>query len=839
MKRNRLFLTILVLLIHHSCVTIAQEVEQRTLENFLGVLENRFNVVFTYADENIEEVTVNIPLNNLTLEKYLDELENQTGLIFNKLDSRYIAIQKKTIDNSAITVKGTVIDANTNEQLIGAIIYTNSRYTLSDKNGKFFIQIKPDLDSVLTIKYIGYKNLIISKDEWDNDSDIFFALTQDIFELNEVVVNYIATGIDKLADGSIQLNNQNLEILPGLSEPDVLHTAQVLPGILSVNETVSYINTRGGTNDQSLFLWEGVKMYHTGHLFGLISGFNSQLIHKTTIIKNGTSAAFGEGVSGTIDMKLQNYLDSDFKVSAGFNLLNADAIINIPVSKKLSLQLEARHSINDFVITPTYRDYYWRAFENTDVLSDTSDISHYHDFSFYDLSFKFLYDVSEKDKIRLSFLNMKDAIKYEESEWVNDTLERMMSHLKQLSILSGFDYAREWSNKLSTNISTYISSYSLDGYNSELLSGQNHAQENDVLDWGIKFDSKYKIGKKVNLSNGYMFDEIGNRNQDNINKPDYSRDVKDVLRIQSLYSEAEMKSLLNRLYMRVGIRAVYLHEFKAILPEPRVALNFKITDDISFKLLAEKKSQYTTQVIDYQTDFLGVEKRKWVLSDNISVPVTKSRQLSLGLQYNHEHFLLSVEGYKKKVEGIITLSQGFQNQFQYVYAIGNYDTEGIEALINKRFKKLNIWLNYSFSLNNYFFGELEPSTFPNNLDIRHVATLGGSYNIKNFEVSSGFNFRTGKPYSKPLFENQSRADEIVYESPNSSRTDDFIRLDVSAKYNFEIWKMKGNLGMSVWNVLNRENVIGIYYVQGKNSIEQVTQQALGITPNMNLRLLFN
>lgn len=818
---------------------LAQNVEQKTLEDFLGVLEERFNVVFTYADENIQGISVNIPKRNLTLEGYLDELGNQTGLIFNKLDSRYIAIQKKAIDSPNRVVKGTIIDETTKERLVGAAVFTGSSYTFSNREGWFSIQINPVQDSILTIKYIGYKNLIIPLDEWDNDS-VLFPLAQDVLGLKEVVVSYIAEGIDKLADGSIKMNNQNLEILPGLSEPDVLHTVQVLPGILSVNETVSYINTRGGTNDQSLFLWEGVKMYHTGHFFGLISGFNSHLIHKTTIIKNGTSAAFDEGVSGTVDMKQKDYLNNVFKVSAGFNLLNADAIIEVPVSKKLSMQIGARHSINDFIVTPTYKNYYRRAFENTDVLlnkgNNNSDVDHYHDFSFYDLSYKLIYDVSEKDKIRLSFLNMKDAIEYEESVVVKDTLDKKVSYLNQLSLLSGFDYEREWNKKLSTHISTYISSYSLDGMNADLLNGQNHVQENEVLDWGIKADTKYRIGEKINLSNGYNFDEIGIRNQDNINKPDYGRDVKDVLRIQSLYSEAEFKNLLNRLYMRLGIRAIYLQEFNMLIPEPRVALNYKITDYISCEVLAESKSQYTTQLIDYQTDFLGIEKRRWVLSDNNSIPLIKSRQISLGLQYNRNRFLLSIEGYKKKVDGIITPSQGFQNQFQYVYAIGNYETEGIEALINKRFRKLNLWLDYSLALNNYYFGELIPTTFPNNLDIRHTATLGGSYKIKNFEVSSGFNFRTGRPYTKPLQNNLVTTTKIVYEEPNSSHVDNFIRLDLSAKYKFHIKKVKGQFGVSVWNTLNRKNVIDIYYLQNEENLVQVNQHALAITPNVNLRL---
>ncbi|HYX08218.1 MAG TPA: TonB-dependent receptor [Bacteroidales bacterium] len=839
MKINRYFLVIPFLFFILINPAVAQNKEQTSLKSFLQTLEERFNVVFTYADENIEGITIKIPQQSLTLATYLDELEKQTGLTFNKLDSRYITIQKESSSEN-IAVSGTVIEENSEKPLVGAIIHSGQKTTLSNKNGWFSIQLNPREDITLIISYTGYKNTFITPDEWGKDP-VVYALTPDIQELEEVVVNYIATGIDKLVDGSIQLNTQNLKILPGLSEPDILRTAQVLPGILSVNETVSYINTRGGTNDQTLVLWDGVKMYHTGHFFGLISGFNSHLIHKTIFIKNGTSAALGGGVSGTIDMKLQDYPVNKFKVSTGINLLSADAILEIPVTSKLSLQLGVRHSINNLIVTPTYKDYYRRVFEHTAVLPNkgsSADIDRYHDFYFYDGSLKLLYDVSEKDKIRFSFLGMKDAIEYEESALINDTLYKKMSHLSQFSLLSDFNYEHKWNKKHATRFSAYVSSYNLDGYNAELLNDQSHVQENDVLDWGIKLHSRADIGEKVSLSYGYKFDEIGIRNLDNINKPDYSRDVKDVLRIQALYSEAEFNKLFNRLYLRLGLRAIYLQKFNALLPEPRLALNFKLTDYIACEVQAEEKSQYTTQLIDYQTDFLGIEKRRWVLSNNTSIPVIKSRQLSFGIRYNRNHFLMSVEAYGKKVDGIITPGQGFQNQFQYVFGIGNYETKGIETLINKQFRNTTLWINYSVALNNYYFGELEPSSFPNNLDIRHAATLGGSYTFKNLEVSGGFNFRTGRPYTRPMQDNPGITNNIVYDTPNSSRIDNFIRLDFSAKYKFHIRKMEGQFGASVWNVLNRKNVINIYYVRSNNSIEQVDQHALGITPNVNVRLVF-
>jgi len=91
-------------------------------------------------------------------------------------------------------------------------------------------------------------------------------------------------------------------ILPGVIEPDVLQTLQQIPGINSSDESVSSLNVRGGTHDQNLFIWNGIKMYQTGHFFGLLSAFNPNLANTISLSKNGTSAFYGESVSSVVDL---------------------------------------------------------------------------------------------------------------------------------------------------------------------------------------------------------------------------------------------------------------------------------------------------------------------------------------------------------------------------------------------------------------------------------------------------------------------------------------------------------------------------------------------------------
>ena len=127
------------------------------------------------------------------------------------------------------------------------------------------------------------------------------------------------------------------------------------------------LNVRGGTNDQNLILYEGIRMYQTGHFFGLISAFNPYLSENLNASKNGTSAKYGNGVSSTITIKNKDNLDQKFSAGLGSNLLSLDGFAKIPLSKKTELQLSARRSFTDIIASKTYDSYFDRIFRDSEL----------------------------------------------------------------------------------------------------------------------------------------------------------------------------------------------------------------------------------------------------------------------------------------------------------------------------------------------------------------------------------------------------------------------------------------------------------------------------------------
>src|SRR5690606_35169622 len=169
--------------------------------------------------------------------------------------------------------------------------------------------------------------------------------------------------------------------------------------------------------------------------------------------------------------------------------------------------------------------------------------------------------------------------------------------------------------------------------------------------------------------------------------------------------------------------------------EPRVSFNQAVSHDFNIEFLGEYKSQATTQTIDYQTDFLGVEKRRWRLADGDEIPLLTSKQVSLGLIYDKNDWLISVTGYLKEVEGITSQSQGFQNQYQYARFTGSYFTKGVDFLIDKSFGNFSSYISYSLSGNEYTFSVLPEENFPNSVEIVNSLSFALAYELDDFKVS--------------------------------------------------------------------------------------------------------
>ncbi|WKB80342.1 TonB-dependent receptor [Cellulophaga lytica] len=824
-----------------SYVTSAQETSNTIpLLKYIQQLEQTFNIRFSYVDKDIEPFNIK-PSTSTNLNNILSYITTKTDLKLTQLNKRYFALSKE----NTISIHAKFLDNFEQNTINGASVEVlqHNIATVTDSTGYFTLNKVPK-NAVIRIRFIGYKTLHFNATELNKNKPVnTYLLSQHYVELNEVIVSkFLTTGLRKSKNGSIVLKTTDFGILPGLIEPDVLQTVQALPGIKSSNETVSDINVRGGTNDQNLVLWEDIKMYQSGHFFGLISAFNPYLTKSVSITKNGTSPQYGDGISSVIDMRTNNNVKDSF-YGGGFNMITADIYAQVPITNKGAFQFSARRSVTDFLNSPTYNRYFDKTFQDSDIENDTEDseVTRKEDFYFYDITAKAMYNINKNHKVRFSFIQMNNALKYAET---NANEENSNSSLDQQNTSFGGSLQSTWNSKLTTKINAYRTYYNLNTL--AVTNRQELQQNNKVLENGLKLNVNYKINSTMGILSGYQLIETGILNLTNVTQPPYRKNIKGVIRTNAIFSELNYNT--TKLKAQVGARLNYienLNTFKRWILEPRLNINYSIATYFNASILGEYKSQSTNQIIDLEQNFLGIEKRRWILADEDELPITTSKQLSAGLNYDKNSIYIGIEAFYKNVEGISTLTQGFQNQDQFNGEIGKYNIKGVEFLINKKANNYSTWLSYTYNLNNYTFKDITPNTFPNNLDIRHTITFATTYNYKNFKIGAGINYNSGKPYTEPEEGNNaldvlSFPSKINYKDPNSSRLPSYVRADLSALYNFKInKKYKATIGASVLNVLNKKNILNRYYrVTNDNEIETVESVSLGITPNASFRISF-
>ena len=833
---------LIALLLTTNVLFSQNKVEKIALNNLLPELEKNYNLKFSFSDKDIENIFLKRPKKQLTLPQLLAFLNTNTHLKFTILDNRYITI---SYSNKTIDICGKILDYETLQPLNLATVSTNNIGTTTNINGEFILKNVP-VNSTLIISYIGFIEKNINAKEFFNIKNckkIF--LEENSEELSEITIQqFLTSGIQKTVDGSTILSTEKFGILPGLIEPDILKTVKILPGVESVSESISNINVRGGTNDQNLILWDGIKMYHSGHFFGLISAYNPYLTEKVTVTKNGTSSKYSDGVSSTINMQTSNRITNKFSGGGGFNLLNADVFVKIPLQENLELHVSGRRSITDLIKTPTFNKYFTRSFQDNSVSSnDVNNVE--SDFYFYDYSLKFLYDVNFNHAIRASFIHIKNSLDYKEQYTTNNTTLEENSNLEQENVGAQISWNADWNVNFSTDLSAFFSDYKVNSSDYNKDTDQFQTQFNNVLETELKFNTNYNISDNLKLNNGIVFNEIGIKNTTTVNAPSFRKSIKNVLLKSAAYSNISFKNKTT--FARFGVRANYFHKFKKYLIEPRINIRQKINNIFSLKLEGEFKNQTTNQKIDFEDNFLGVEKRRWILADNNNTPIVTSKQASFGVEYLLNKLSINLTGFYKKVDGITAANQGFYNNIQTFNSTGNYTIKGLEFIANKQTDNISTWLSYTYAKNEYTFTIFNPATFLNSLDITHSLSSAINYSFnKNLQFSIGGILRSGKPYTKPVEGNetiQSGNRTIVnYDNPNKERLSNFFRLDISSSYNFRFSKnVKATARIGFTNLTNRQNIIDSYYTvdtNSSNNVKRVNNFSLPFTPNLSFRVNF-
>jgi len=824
------------------------------LKEVLFVIEKTFDIKFSFSEEDIANQTITINFKDDDLTTVLQKLETLTTLQFKKITDRYVTVLK---EKKRIDVHGYLKDAKTKNPLQGGtiVVFNKEKGTVSDKDGKFELKNVLENDTI-NITYLGYQNQLFLAKSFKNNPNPSIVLHESSDVLNEVIIqNYLTNGMVKKNDGSEEFRPETLGILPGLTEPDVLQSLQLLPGVQSPNETASGLHIRGGTPDQNLILFDGIKMYNSAHFFGMVSAFNPYIAEKTKVFRSGASSEYGNHISGVIDIKSDE--DSPQKLSGGLgtNLIHADAFLKTPITKNIGLIISGRRSFTDLFNTVTFQQLSKKVFQNSVVtegeqVQEVEEQDKFNEFFYSDVTAKLLIKASGKDAVSISYLHNNNELNYALNE--DGIIDATQHLLNFFNIGVSGVWKRNWNKKLKQKTNVYYSNYDLvyafnrkesNNIISESIGKKNLVKEfhlQSVFNWKFKPKSALNIGYEITNSNvSFKLNSFFNEQQENDQLTFSNKNTTHAIFGAYEYNNGTKTSL------NLGLRANYFSLTNDFFFSPRINIQTKLLPQLWLKASAEIKQQNVSKIVEFFTEDFGLENQVWALANEEDIPVLESNQVSVGTIFKKNKWTIDMDVYRKEINGLTSLIKGFNSQNNDIFSEGKSTSLGLDVFLKKQWVNYSSWISYSLSNTQFKFDDINNGkSFAGNYDAKHQFLWANSLKIKQFDFSLGWNFRTGIPYTNATGINTD--EEISYETINTERLPAYHRLDFSTTYKFNLStskRWKGKIGLSLLNIYNQKNTLQRSYHIKYNeddttSLVKTDTYSLGITPNIVFRVTF-
>ena len=726
------------------------------------------------------------------------------------------------------TVSGSVKDAASGENLIGASLYDLHSLKGTTANDYGFFSITLPQDSVyLRISYVGYEQemvrFLLSK-----DTTINISLTSGSM-LEEVVIS--GTADDNIQEttrmGTIDVPIENIKAMPAMmGEVDVLKVLQLLPGVQSGAEGSSGLYVRGGGPDQNLILLDGVPVYNASHLFGFFSVFNADAINHVELVKGGFPARYGGRLSSVIDIRMKEGNSKKFQGEGSIGLVASRLTVEGPIVKdKTSFIVSGRRTYIDLLATPLIK-----------MSTKGEETAGYY---FYDLNAKINHRFNDKNRLYLSLYTGDDKA-YARSRYVSRQPDQTSESATEFKLQWGnITTALRWNaiinKKLFSNVTATYSRYRFGVYadqkESVTTSGVTQtdyfhtAYVSGIRDLALKADFDF-----IPSPNHYV--RFGIQAIDHLFTPGVlslrSNEVPDTtLGATKTYAEeffayAEDDFMVtDRLKINAGVHASgfyvndrFYHSF-----QPRLSARYLLTRELSLKASYAQMAQYIHLLSNVG---IGLPTDLWVPS-TARVKPEHSYISSMGLAYNlNNTYEITVEGYYKKMRGLIEYKEGanylnIEGDWQDKVETGSGESYGSEIFFQKKTGKLSGWIGYTLSWTNRTFPNINfGKTFPYRYDRRHDVEITAAYEWRpNRKFGLTWVYGTGAAVTLPQssytkYQNEQpyyRFDDGIqyYDGRNSYRMRAYHRLDLSYTTTKKTKWGERSWVIGAYNVYSRRN----------------------------------
>ncbi len=858
--------------------------KEKTLGDVFKTLNQSWDIITYISDDGYVYIAKDEnQLSELRKSNEKDIIENIE--IVQKERTGLVPIKKN------FTISGIISDKNSCERIPYANIYVHgtSKGTSSDADGRFTLSNVPSDTCIIRIQYIGYLTLDIPLSPTKLNDPINIEIEPQPQQIADVFV--VGRKNDKAlqqytVEHKMKMAPEALKLLPNVGEKDILRGFQLMPGVSASNESSSGMYVRGGTPDQNLILYDGFTVYYVDHMYGFYSAFNSNAIKDVQLYKGGFDSKYGGRLSSVTEITAKDGNKNRFTIGGEVSLLSFNAYTEIPIGEKFTSLFAFRRS---------YQGYMWNHISGQNKVADgqtevqsaskvnpnASSPSAY----FYDFNGKMTFTPTINDKISLSIFNGTDnndnTPKFSFGGGMGTPPDGYQSADYKSIQMDNSDFSKygnlgisaRWTKKINNKLSqSLLMSYSnfyatrdqtrtvtVTEDDEKTTTNSGTLEENNLYDYSVKNDWQFQLSHKHTLGFGLFGTKYDIKYSYIQNAVETILDKRNDAVLAGIYLQDKISLFDNNFIVTPGIRVNYFTNTDKYYFEPRLSSSYILTENLTINAATGKFYQFANRII--REDIMSGNTDFWILSDGNDIPVSSSRHINLGLNYDMPNYIFSIEGYYKRNKGISEYTLRYTNnsishgpgateselKVTEDFYVGEGYATGIEFLAQKKAGKLSGWISYTLAQVKNKFPDQSDKYYFASQDVTNELKMVGIYKFGNFDVSATWIYSTGKPYTAPMGAYQitsaSGVSQTYYavSDKNNFRLPDYHRLDLSGSYRFNIFGTKDRpnaISISLFNAYNRHNVSAKQFQVVNNTILESNINYLSITPNVSLSFKF-
>lgn len=642
--------------------------------------------------------------------------------------------------------------------------------------------------------------------------------------------------------GAEKVNVATMSRLPALmGERDVIKGLQLLPGVKGEGDGLGGYQVRGGTSAQNQILLDGAAVYNAGHLVGLFSAFNDDVMGGVDLYKGLVPARFGGGSSSvlTINTRTGDTQKHHFAGTAGLLSIKAEA--DGPVGKNGSSYLvAARTSLLNFYIKGS-REYGGNSL------------------SFYDVNAKLNFRLSDKDQLSFSLFRSFDLIEVESMmnmSWHNTAGSLSWNHtVNDQHLMTTQLVASEFYTD--QGIDVFTVNYKLDGFNRQLtlrhqqtwtpkhhklnVGGESTLIGLQSASWTVRRNLTEREKRDAWFSALWASDDLALCNNRLLISAGLRADFFAPLGGKPYYKLDDDGKIIETMYPRSGsIVKTYIYV------QPRVSLLWQVGELASVKA---GYSRLVQPIHPVRNSSIAMPLDRTTMVSNIVQPqVSDLLSAGFALMTRDGAYDFSVDAYWKKLQHVYDYRDGktfnMEIEMERLLVEGRGRAYGLELAAHKNQGRMTGWLAYTLSkVENKIDGIMDGDWYVAAHDRRHdfVAVLMADIG-KDWLLTTTWRYTTGQAMTAPAGKYEIDGETYYYyERRNDRRAPDYHRLDFSMAHTKHSSRMTRTWSFGVMNAYNRMNPFFVNFEEDDtkaSGTKAVVTSLYGIVPFISLSIKY-